>query len=158
MLLSVIRDWARLRDRRRLRKRVARTLALESRGGVLDDRLALTKLSNYLEVEWCARDVHPWNQDLPAERKGELFVAQALKDTLAAIQRLFDVLTEVDTIHLRVLEPTPPYQALLAGTVIRHDLNELNDARRFPSPAMGLKMLGIQYEVNDGSFERLMPP
>ena len=152
MLLSVVRDWARIRERRRLRKRVARTLALESRGGILDDRLALTKLSNYLEVEWCARDVHPWNQDLPAERKGELFVAQALKDTLTAIHRLFDDLTEVDTIHLRVLEPAPPHQALLAGTVSRRDLLT---ARRLPSPAMGLKMLGIQYEVNDGSFERL---
>ena len=141
------------RERRRLRKRVLRTLALQPRGAILNDQLPLRNLSNYLEVEWCARNVHPWNEDLPRERLAELFVSQAIDDTLAAIERLFDTLVEVDTLHIRVLEPAPPHHRLLAGTVYRHDLGE---ARRLQSPAMGLKVLGVQYRIADGAFEPLV--
>jgi hypothetical protein len=68
-------------------------------------------MSLALRLEWHARDIHPWDSDLPDDRRAELFTA-----------------------------------AFLAGTVCRDDLSA---AQACPSPAMGLKLLGIQYRLAD---------
>ena len=155
MLDEIVRALTALsgiRERRRLRGRVVKTLALKSRGGIFNDGLPLRTLANHLEVEWFAREPHPWDKDLPPERKAERFVVESLSDTVVAICRMFDRLPEVDTIRIRVLEPNELHKTLLAGTVHRADLHA---SRRCPSPAMSLKLLGIQYRVTDGSFEPL---
>lgn len=142
MIDSVVRKWAHARERHRLRRRVVKTLALTPRGAVFNDGLPLQKLSNHLEVEWIARDVHPWDGDLPPERRKELFAIEATGDTLAAIVRMFDHLPEVDTIRLRVLGPAAPHLPVLAGTAHRSDLDAV---ARCPSPAMSLKLLGVHF-------------
>jgi hypothetical protein len=102
-----------------------------------------------LKVEWYARDLHPWDRDLPVDRRAELFVAGFMADTVVAIRRIFERLAEIDAIQIRVLEPTEPYRTVLAGTVCRDDLNASRDC---PSPAMSLRLLGVQHRVTDGCF------
>jgi hypothetical protein len=138
-------DW----ERRRLRNRVARALAMAPRGGVANDTSLLREMSLSLKVEWYARDLHPWDRDLPVERRAELFTAELMADTVAAIRQIFERLAEIDAIHIRVLEPAAPHKTVLAGTVCRDDLNATRDC---PSPAMSLKLLGLQYRVSDGCF------
>ena len=84
---------------------VVRALALRPRGGIANDVLALRKLSIGLHLEWLARDIHPWDRDLPEGSRAELFVQQCLEDVDAAIPRLFHRLPEVDVIEVDVVEP-----------------------------------------------------
>jgi hypothetical protein len=64
---------------------VVHALALTPRGAVPKDVLAIKSLVVGLRVEWFARDVHPWDRDLPERRKAELFAQQCLEDVDAAI-------------------------------------------------------------------------
>ena len=117
------------------------------RGGVANDTSVLREMSLSLTVEWYARDLHPWDRDLPIERRAELFTAELMADTVAAIRQIFESLAEIDAIQIRVLEPAEPHKTVLAGTVCRDDLNATRDC---PSPAMSLKLLGLQHCVSDG--------
>lgn len=115
------------------------------------DVLLLTKLCGQLQVEWQTRGIFPWDRHLPADRQAQLFREQALHDTDAAIVRLFQGLPEIDAIEIRVLEPYAPNRLLLAGTVERHDVIA---TRSLLSPAMRLKVMGVQYHVKDGQLDR----
>ena len=71
---------------------VRRALALRPRGAVPNDVLILNSLilsSHCLKLEWRARDIHPWDRDLPPAQQAELFSEQALQDTDVALNRLF---------------------------------------------------------------------
>ncbi len=151
-LWDVVKSWIERRERQRLRRRVRSALSLTPRGAVPDDRLPLRTLSTCLEVEWSARDVQPWDRDLPPERQTALFVEQCLNDTVAAIERIFDRMKEVDVIVVRVVDPRSSNPTVLAGTVSRH---ELGPRLRRLSPAMRLKLLGIRFRFADGEFEPL---
>jgi len=148
----MIGEWMRLRERRRLQRRIARVLARAPRGGVPLDERVLRKVSSHLDVEWHACGLHPWDRDLSQERQAEFFAVQVLEDTVMVIKRLFDSLAEVDTIHICVLEPYQPHQLLLEGTVSRAAAQE---CLACPSPAMSLKLLGIRYRLSNGRFEPL---
>jgi hypothetical protein len=124
----------------RLRRVVRKALALTPRGFVPHDVLVLGELSARLRVEWRARDLHPWDRDLPAERRTVVLRDQALRDTDAAILRLFHLLPEMDAIDIRVLEPREPHRLLLAGTVTRADVLA---TRSIASPGMRLRMMGV---------------
>jgi hypothetical protein len=102
-----------------------------------------------LNVEWHARDAHPWDCDLPIEQRAELFTAGLIADTVVAIRQLFEDLAEVDVIQICVLAPNDPDMTILAGTVCRDDLNA---AVGCPSPAMSLRLLGLQHRLVDGPF------
>ena len=124
--------WRAEWERRRLRNRVTRALTMTPRGGVANDTSLLREMSLSLKVEWYARDLHPWDRDLPIERRAELFTAELMADTVVAIRQIFDRLTEIDAIQIRVLDPNEPHETVLAGTVSRDDLNA---TRGCPSPA-----------------------
>jgi hypothetical protein len=140
------RKWREQWERRRLRRRVVKGLTLTPRGAVASDRLWLRDMSLALTVEWYARDLHPWDCDLPAERRAEVFTSELMADTVVAIRQMFDRLPEVGVIDVRVLEPNEPHQALLAGTVHREDLSA---TQHCPSPAMNLRLLGVHCRVPD---------
>jgi hypothetical protein len=135
---------------RRPKGRVVGAPALKPRGGVAHDVLQLSKLGARLQVEWTARDVHPWDKDLPPERRAELFVEQVLNDTNSAIVRLFHVLPEIDAIEIRVLEPNSG-ASIIAGSVNRIEAFSASS----PSPGMKLKNLGLDYRLNGWRFEPL---
>jgi len=136
----------------RFRRIVTRALTLTARGFVPHDVLVLTELSARLRVEWRSREVHPWDRDLPWERRAARFREQTLQDTAAAIARLFRTVPEVEIIEVRVLEPDPSSRLILAGTVARQDALV---ARTYASPSMTLRMMGIGYRLKDGHLEPL---
>lgn len=135
---------------RHLRGRVVRALAITPRGGVAHDFLQLSNFSAHLRVEWTARDVHPWDSDLPPGARAERFVDQSLTDTNAAIHRLFRMLPEVEVIEIRVLDPNSG-APIIAGTITRDEALTVSS----PSPRMKLKKLGVDYRLRSGQFEPL---
>src|SRR5262245_45815366 len=102
---KLLKRYLRKIESLRYRSKVNAALALHRRGEVRSDRLALETVCNRLEIRWRARDIHPWDRDLPDHERQILFADQALADTEAAIVRLFERLPEVDVIELGVLEP-----------------------------------------------------
>jgi hypothetical protein len=134
------------------RRNLDRALALHLRGEVRRDGLTLKNVSNRLEIQWWARNIHPWDRDLPAETAASLFVEQTLADTEAAIFRLFRALPQVDVIELTVVGPqseTP----IMSGRVHR---STLNTARRgLASIGMRLMDLGVSYHLAGWQFQSL---
>lgn len=137
----------------RYRRRIERALDLHLRGEVRPDGLKLNHFKNRLEIEWQARDVHPWDRNLPPERRAPLFVDQVLADTESAISRLFDALPAVDVIDLRVLHPAAD-TAIIEGTVFRSTLDR---NRHLLSVRMRLLELGVSYRLVGSRFEALAP-
>jgi hypothetical protein len=140
--------------RRGIRSLVNRSLALRPRGGVVNDRLVLHRLSGQLQLEWHARAVHPWDRDLPICRQVEAYFEQAVADTDFAIRRIFQRLPEIDVIEIRVLDTQDPTKIMLAGVVTREDA--LTPDQPY-SPKMRLKMMGIQYAKIMGPCLEFVP-
>jgi hypothetical protein len=107
------------------------------------------RISVELCVEWWARDVHPWDRDLPVDQQDERFLEQCRRDTVVAVQRIFDRLAEVDEIAIRVVAPHAAGKTILAGTVSRHDVKEVI---RHPSPGMSLMLMGIRSSATEESW------
>jgi hypothetical protein len=99
-------------DRRGIRN------ALAHSGEVRDDGLTLVRASHRLEIEWRAREIHPW--DRFSKQPERVFTEQAISDTDATLSRLFDELPEVDVIEFAVLHPANDHR-ILAGKVERTD-------------------------------------
>jgi len=125
----------------RFRRKVGRALALNVRAEVRADGLELVRLCNRLEIQWRARDVHPWDRGRAGPDRGPELLEQSLADTEAAIQRLFRALPQVDVIDLRVLDLLSD-EVLVAGTVYRSTLQK---ARHSVSVRMRLTQLGVRY-------------
>jgi len=106
-----------------------------------------------LEIEWRARDIHPWDRRLlpPAERAAA-FVQQSLADTEAAIYRLFvEAVPHVDVITLRVFDRMSK-NVIISGTVSR----PVTSAREEKlSIGMRLMYLGLTYHSAGSLFEPL---
>jgi hypothetical protein len=137
-------------DTLRYRRGIERALALHLRDEVRSDGLKLRKLTNRLEIEWRARDIHPWDRHDPPDERAWLFVRQCLADTDAAITRLFRELPQVDTIALTVVEPHSE-SVIMAGTVDR-DVVEPDGGL---SVGMRLWQQGIKYHSDGFQFEPL---
>ena len=137
----------------RFRLGIDQALALQLRGEVRRDGLKLRSLSTRLEVEWYAREIHPWDRDDPPEKSSARFVRDSLADTEAAIGRLFDILPEVDIIRVTVREPASN-SVIMAGDVCRCAPEP--DARL--SVGMRLWKRGIRYHSDGLCFEPLGSP
>lgn len=120
-MLDSIRHFALVFARKRLRCRVMRALALNRRGEARRDTLSLSRFNNRLEIEWRAREVHPWDRDLPPARIAQLFAEQCLDDTHAALERLFSALPEIDIIEFKVMHPVSG-MLIMAGDVTRLEI------------------------------------
>jgi hypothetical protein len=138
--------------RKGLRRAIDRALALKPRGGVKRDKLRVNWLSGQLQVEWAAREIHPWDRDLPPDRQAKMFCDQTITDVDRAVGKLFQALPEIDAITIRVVEPNNARRVLIAGTVLRKDLSV---ARSPSSSRMRLKLLGIQYQTDGERLEAL---
>jgi hypothetical protein len=132
----------------RIIRQATQALALKPRGGIRKDVLVINRLVMGLRVEWFARDVHPWDSDLPERRKAELFAQQCLEDVDAAIPRLFEQLPEIDVLEIEVLERASKSK-IIGGVVHRSDL----DAQVGSSLGMRLKTIGINYRCADLRLE-----
>jgi hypothetical protein len=128
---------------------VRRALALRPRGAISNDVLILNSLilsGHCLKLEWRARDIHPWDSDLPPAQQAELFSKQALQDTDVALIRLFQGLSEIEQIEFQVLKPDGFGDVILAGVV---DRERVLDPEQPVSLRMRLSMLGVSYKMAD---------
>src|SRR5438067_6710816 len=100
------------------RRRIAHALALNRRGDARSDGLRPHAIRTRIEIEWRARDVHPWDRDYPPQEKARLFVAQSLVDAETAIFELFDRLPQIDVIDLVVRHPVSD-DTIMTGAVAR---------------------------------------
>ena len=138
----ILRSFLREFGRSRYRHRIDDALALYRRGEVRSDGLTVKDACVRLEITWHARDIHPWDRDLPAHQKQTQFAEQALDGTEAAVLRIFERRPEIDVIDLTVLQPKSQ-DVLATGTVHRFDLN--TDRPHLPSVNMRLRHLGVTY-------------
>jgi hypothetical protein len=136
----------------RFKHNVEHALALHLRGEVRRDGLHPTNLRTHLEIEWRARDIHPWDRSLlaPAQRAAA-FVEQSLADTEAAVYRLFEDVHQVDVITLKVFDQTSD-NVIISGTVSRADILARDEEL---SIGMRLRNLGLTYHSAGSVFERL---
>jgi hypothetical protein len=139
----------------RYRRAIECALALNRRGEARSDGLVASRVISRLEVEWLARDIHPWDQDrdLSSEERGNLFVEQCLSDTYAATSRLFDSLSQLDTIDIRVLDPESK-TTIITGRICRADLENLDHL----SVGMRLRLSGATFRLSGWNFDPLDPP
>lgn len=116
------------------------------------DGLLLERSSLHLTISWRARDIHPWDRDLPAKKRALRLVEQTFSDTQAALERLFAALPEVDVIDLNVLEAdSRKHGTLLSGSVSRNEFEKWRPS----SIPMRLRLLGINYNLINSRFEPL---
>src|ERR1700733_6911009 len=125
-------------------------LALHRRGEVRPDGLNAIRISNHLEIEWTARNVHPWDRGQCWD-SGFAFVDQTLADTDAALARLFEALPQIDAIMRRIFDPVSG-AAIIAGTVYR---SAISDVHRNVSVRMRLNRWGLKFRSTGLSLEPL---
>ncbi len=141
-MLRPLQTFLNRLDLWRYHRGIKRAVALHLRGEVRRDGLTLDNVSSRLEIRWRARDIHPWDRNLPKGEREVLFAEQVLDDTEAAVVRLFERLPQIDVIDLSVAEPAS--ETLIAvGTVHRSDMNA--PRRRLSSVRMRLGEVGIRY-------------
>ena len=151
-MLHVLEKLSRKLEGYRYRRNIVRALALHRRGEIRRDGLVPSSVTTRLEMEWRARDIHPWDRRIlsPAERAAA-FVQQSLADTEAAVYRLFAALPQVDVIALRVFDPTSG-NLIISGSVSRADTLARNEGI---SIGMRLRYLGLTYHLGGSQFEAL---
>lgn len=151
-MLHVLKTLLRKLDAHRYKHDMEHALALYLRGEVRRDGLEAINVTTQLQIEWRARDIHPWDRTLlsPAQQ-ATAFVEQALADTEAAICRLFEVLPQVDVIALKVLDQISE-TVIISGTVSR-----LAAAARDENLSIGMRLmyLGLTYHSAGSLFEPL---
>lgn len=97
---------------------IEKALALHRRSEVRPDGLTLIRATNRLEIEWRAREIHPWDRGREHSEHELQFTERSFADTDAALSRLFIALPEIDVIDFRVIHPRSDIR-ILAGTVER---------------------------------------
>jgi len=136
---------------RRLRRSIEQALAL-NRKQVRPDGLCIANASFRLAITWRAREIHPWDCDLPYHQRLRRLVNQTFSDTESALERLFGALPEVDTIDLKVLEADAARNGtLMIGSVSRSEFERFHPS----STAMRLRLVGVDYNLVDSCFEPL---
>lgn len=151
-MLHILKTLSRKLEGYRYKHNIERALALHLRGEVRRDGLNPTVSTTHLEIEWRARDIHPWDRGLlPPAQRAAAFVKQSLADTEAAIYRLFEALPQVDVISLRVFDQTSE-NVIISGTVSR-PAPSAQDKKL--SIGMRLMYLGLTYHSAGSLFEPL---
>jgi hypothetical protein len=150
-MLTRIKQFRSTSARRQLHRRVMTALALNQRGEARPDGLALNRFEHWLDIEWRARDVHPWDRDLSAARIVRLFAEQCLDDTSAALDRLFSKLPEIDVVEFKVTHPASG-APILSGSISRSEACTVKAS----SSGMKLKQLGVTYHLYNWQFEPLI--
>jgi hypothetical protein len=149
-MLRVLESLLRKLDGRRYKRNVKRALALHLRGEVRSDGLTPISMTTHFNVEWQARDIHPWDRGLlPPSQRALAFVQQSLNDTEAAICRLFEALPQMDVVTVRVVDRTEG-RVIISGSVSRLDF-----AARDERLAIGMRLLylGLSYHSCGDLFE-----
>jgi hypothetical protein len=134
------------------KRSIDHALALDLRGGARRDGLTPISVATHLEIEWRARDIHPWDHDLlSVSERTATFVDQALHDTEAAICRLFTTLPPLEVIKVRVRDRTSD-NVILSGSVSRPDFLARDERL---SIGMQLLYMGVMHHFEASLLEPL---
>jgi hypothetical protein len=137
-----------------LRESVRSALELHRRGEARTDDPQLLDLTVRMQVRWRARELHPWDRDLPPDRSARKLVRQCLSDTEAALERLFLKCPDVDVIDVSVIEPNPDgLRRVMFGSVRRDEFAQWHPL----STDMRLRLVGLHYRLVDDELEALPP-
>ena len=137
-----------------MRDTVVEALALHRRGEARTDDLQLMDLAVRMIVRWRAREIHPWDRDLPPARAARKLSQQCLSDTEAVLERLFVACPEVDVIEVEVVEPNADGERrVIFGSVRRDEFAQWHPL----STDMRLRLVGLHYRLVDDNLE-LLPP
>ncbi|MGA2408963.1 MAG: hypothetical protein ABSG46_01060 [Candidatus Binataceae bacterium] len=151
---GLIKRLLKARESRRMRDAVTKALALHLRGEARTDDLTLMDMSVRMQLQWRARDIHPWDRDLPPARAAKKLAKQCLSDAEAALERLFAACPDVDVIELSVIEPDPDgNRRVMFGTVRRDEFVQWHPL----STDMRLRLVGVHYRLVDDEIEFLPP-
>jgi hypothetical protein len=137
-------------ETRMFNRRIRNALKLHLRGEVRADGLPLKSVSSSVELEWRARNIHPWDRALGLKDADARFVRQSIKDTAAAITRLFATLPHVDALTIRIYEPNSD-RVIMSGEVLRSSLSP----DRPLSERIWLGQLGMTFHIIDDRFQPL---
>jgi hypothetical protein len=147
---SLLRKLRAARKLHRVRRALGSALALQRRGEIRSDGLSPFSFSIRLSVSWRARDIHPWDRDLPEERIAPRFVEQTLHDTEDAVERIFSAFPEANTLEVNVFaKDSTSDRVIISGVVLRSDLGRCSSS----SISMRLRMLGINYRLVNEHFD-----
>ena len=137
-----------------LRAKAGEALALHRRGEVRIDDPQLMDFTVRMQMRWRAREIHPWDRDLPPDRAARKLARQCLTDTEAVLERLFEKCPDVDEIELSVIEPNPDgNRRVLFGSVRRDEFAQWHPL----STDMRLRLVGLHYRLVDEELE-FFPP
>jgi hypothetical protein len=150
-MLRYVNSLLRSLETRLFNRRIQRALKLNLRGEGRSDGLPLKSANTSLELEWHARDIHPWDKALPSRNADAQFVNQAIQDTDAVLMRLFATLPHVDTINVFVYEPSSD-GVIMSGEVMRTSLA----GPRPLSDRIWRGQLGIRFHIIDNRFQPLV--
>jgi hypothetical protein len=140
------------RQKAAFREHVLDALALHRRGEARTDDPRLMDLTVRMELRWRAREIHPWDRDLPPSRAARKLAQQTLKDTEAALERLFNACPDVDIIELSVVEPDRDgNRRIMFGTVRRDEFTQWHPL----STDMRLRLVGLHYRLVDEELQLL---
>jgi hypothetical protein len=103
--MKFLKDLVQRRKVSRERKSIQGALDLRHLGDGRRDGLTLIQARQSLEIEWRARDVHPWDSGCGSAKRELLFTEQSFADTEAALSRLFEKLPAIDVIAFKVMHP-----------------------------------------------------
>ena len=99
------------------------------------------------ECEWMARPPDPWDIDLPPAIAHRNQTYQALRDTIAIRELMFDAISQIKTAKVRVYRQSESsVELIITGTVTREDKPPF----RVSSIAMQAKLCGLHFTLEDG--------
>ncbi len=143
---ALLRRW----DALVFKRKIERALALHLRGEGRSDGLTLNRQHARLELEWKAREIHPWDRAMSTGKRNTSFARQCLADVDAALGRLFEQLPHIDSIGMRVLDPYSN-AVIIEGLVLRSNLQ----MPRPLSDRMWLAQIGLRFRLSNDRFEPL---
>lgn len=101
-------------------------------------------------MSWRARDIHPWDGDLPKERAAGRLLDQTLHDTEDVVERIFSAFPQASSLELNVFESDPSSnKVIMSGVVERSDVGRCEAS----SIAKRLRLGGINYRVGHDRLE-----
>lgn len=154
MLWQLIRRLFTTRKAGQMRDAVRWALALHLRGEARTDDLVLIDLSVRMQLRWRAREIHPWDRDLPPSRAAKKLAEQSLADTEAALERLFSACPDVDVVELSVMEPDGEGdRRIIFGAVQRNEFQQWHPL----STNMRLRLVGLHFRMVDDHMDPLPP-
>ena len=136
-----------------------RSLRVQMRVGELSRaplRLVRLQIVNrVVECDWLVRPADAWDADLSRSVQQRHATLQALRDAIDVRALLFDIMPQMETVHLRAFRESSNYvrELVIEGFAQRND----QSARGVHSLVMRAKILGFRFDLEGNALRNLSP-